>query len=92
MDGSIGGLFLVVKGYMASKSRNWRCGQERGVERCPSFREIGSPCDRVTRQEGIFERHSDRPLLHAFFDEACRNIDISGAICGTIEVIIAKRK
>jgi 3-hydroxyacyl-CoA dehydrogenase len=32
MDGSIGGLFLLVKGYYASKSRGWRCGWEREVE------------------------------------------------------------
>ena len=32
VDGSIGGLFLLVKGYNASKSRGWRCGWEREVE------------------------------------------------------------
>jgi len=29
-------LFPYVKGYFASKSRGWRCGWEREVERCPS--------------------------------------------------------
>ncbi len=37
MDGSIGGLFLLVKGYYASKSRGWRCDWEREVERRPPF-------------------------------------------------------
>jgi 3-hydroxyacyl-CoA dehydrogenase len=32
MDGSIGGLFLLVKGYYAAKSRGWRCDWEREVE------------------------------------------------------------
>jgi hypothetical protein len=41
MDGSIGGLFLLVKGYLALKSRGWRCDWEREVGRRPSFREIG---------------------------------------------------
>jgi len=50
-----------------SKSRGWRCGCEREVERCPSFREIGSLFGRVTRQEGIFEHNSGRHLLHATF-------------------------
>jgi hypothetical protein len=40
-----------------------------------------------------FEHNLDKPLLHAFFDEAlCVNIGISGVICGTTEAIIAKRK
>ena len=34
---SIGGLFLLVKGYLASKSRGWRCGWERKVEQRPLF-------------------------------------------------------
>jgi hypothetical protein len=33
MDRSIGGLFLLVKGYYASQSRGWRCGWEREIER-----------------------------------------------------------
>jgi hypothetical protein len=36
-DGSIGGLFLPVKGYYASKSRGWRFDWEREVERCPAL-------------------------------------------------------
>jgi hypothetical protein len=63
--GSIGGLFLLVKGYYASKSRDWRCDWEREVERRRPFGEIGSPFGRFTRQEGIFEQISGRPLLHA---------------------------
>ena len=31
MVGSIGGWFLLVKGYFASKSRGWQCGWEREV-------------------------------------------------------------
>ena len=34
---SIGGLFLLVKGYYASKSRFWRCGWERNVAQRPLF-------------------------------------------------------
>jgi hypothetical protein len=38
---------------------------------------FSSPFGRVTRQEGIFEHNSGKPLLHAFFDEAlCMNIGI----------------
>jgi hypothetical protein len=37
MDGSIGGVFLLVKGYFASKSRGWQCGWEREVKRRPPF-------------------------------------------------------
>jgi hypothetical protein len=37
MDRSIGGLFLLVNGYLASKSRNWRCDWERKVEQHPSL-------------------------------------------------------
>jgi len=32
MDGSIGGLFLFVKGSFALKSKGWRCDWEREVE------------------------------------------------------------
>jgi hypothetical protein len=32
MDGSIGGLFLLVNEYIASKSRDWQCSGEREVE------------------------------------------------------------
>ena len=32
MDGSIGGLFLLVNEYLASKSRGWRCDWERKTE------------------------------------------------------------
>jgi hypothetical protein len=32
MDGSIGRLFLLVKGYSASKIRDWRCDWERETE------------------------------------------------------------
>jgi hypothetical protein len=32
MGGTIGGLFLLVKGYVVSKSRGWRCGWEREKE------------------------------------------------------------
>jgi len=49
---------LLVKRYYASKSRGWRCGWGMEVVRCPSFREIGLPFGRVTRQEDIFEHNS----------------------------------
>ena len=32
MDESIGGLFLLVKGYLASKSSGWRCDWKREVD------------------------------------------------------------
>jgi NNP family nitrate/nitrite transporter-like MFS transporter len=37
MDGSIGGLFLPVKGYYAAKSRGWRCNWRRKVDRRALF-------------------------------------------------------
>jgi len=37
MAGSIGGLFLLVKGYFTSKNRGWRCDWEREVEQWPPF-------------------------------------------------------
>jgi len=31
------------------------------------FLEISAPFSRITHQEGIFERNSGKPLLHALF-------------------------
>ncbi len=49
------------------------------------------PFGRVTRQEGIFEHNSGRPLLHAFFDEAlCMNIGIPRVVGVGVEGITGR--
>ncbi|MFH1910621.1 MAG: hypothetical protein ABIK91_01140, partial [Pseudomonadota bacterium] len=52
---------------------------------------ISSPFGRVTRQEGIFEHNSGKPLLHAFFDEAlCMNIGIPRVVGVGVEGITGR--
>jgi hypothetical protein len=69
MDASIGGAVIACQQLFESISRTWRCDWEKEVEQYPSFKKICSSFDQATRQEGIFEHNSGRPLLHAFFDE-----------------------
>ena len=63
MGGSIGGLFLPVKGYFASKSRGWRCGWERMVGLTP--RQPVDPLDYTKDLScpllGLFGREDKRP-------------------------------
>jgi hypothetical protein len=66
MNESIGGLFLLVNGYFASKSRGaMQLGKGGGTVAALLRKQI--TFSRFTSQDGIFEHNSDRPLLHAFF-------------------------
>jgi hypothetical protein len=74
-DKSIGGAVFACKGIFCIEKQGlvMRLGKEGGV--AAHFSEISSPYGRVTRQEGIFEHNSGRPLLHASFSR-CFMIDV----------------
>jgi len=79
----------ILYNCFAPKSRGWRCGLVRNVDRWPLFWEISSPFGRVTRQEGILGHISDRPLRHAFFQNALwLDVFIPRVVGVSIEVII----
>jgi hypothetical protein len=56
MDQSIGVLFLLVKGYLASKSRDWRCDWEGKVGQRHLLSEISSPQQGRTSSDSPYKK------------------------------------